>query len=274
MANDELTLILRGENISLDDFAKAVVGWKKLVDALQGAVAESAQMDWFVEALETGSAIATVRGIGRNPEGTAGVGEVVRAYQSATNSAARRQRIGYTSAVRAALAEITSVLVESSAVTSVGFETIEEAVEIAHVVEVSDVVQYDGGGDGGNQVLSVVIDAATITYGAVRGRIQTLSGHDGLKFTLYETNTGRAVRCFLAAEDANKEMMRGAWEKLAVVEGIIQRDPATGQALTVRQVRTVQVIPEQEPGAWRLARGAWPTGSVSPEDAVRRGRDE
>jgi len=65
---------------------------------------------------------------------------------------------------------------------------------------------------------STVIEA----YGAIEGRVQTLSRHGGLRFTLYDTLNNRAVSCYLA-EDFDQELMRNAWGRRAIVEQRHQR---------------------------------------------------
>lgn len=116
-------------------------------------------------------------------------------------------------------------------------------------------------------------EVVAASYGAVRGRVETLSSHDGLRFTLYDLLTNRAITCYM--QPGREETMREAWEKLAIVEGLVRRDPATGQPTTIRQVTRIEIIPEIEPGGWRQAIGSIPhlQSAPSSEEAVRRGRD-
>lgn len=265
MPKDALTLVLRGDEVPLADFAKAVNALLRLVQALAGEVAAGSGVEWFVEELETGSAVATIRGVPRTEAEFPAVEGIVRAYERVGLAVARHEPIPYSPAVRSAVAEITSII--NGRVTSVTFETDEEGAEVYTALR--------PGVSPATGERFAILPVTGTTYGAVRGRIETLSSHEGLRFTLYETNTGRAVRCFLAAEEPNREQMRNAWGRLAVVEGVVQRDPVEGHALTVRQVRRIEILPEKPAHDWRDARGAAPSasGSISPEEAIRRGRD-
>src|SRR5690606_8099939 len=87
------------------------------------------------------------------------------------------------------------------------------------------------------------VKLGAVTFGGVRGRIESMSRRGRLQFTLYDALTDRGVQCYLAAgmEDA----MREVWGKLAIVEGIVHRDPVYGRPITVREVRGITIIPEQ-----------------------------
>jgi hypothetical protein len=110
------------------------------------------------------------------------------------------------------------------------------------------------------------------TFGAVEGRIQTLTNRGQFRFTLYDTLHDKGVSCYLAP--AYKDIMRDAWGRLALVEGVISRDPISGRPMTVRQVQAIHLLEEGERDGWRRARGiAPPTNDISPEDAIRALRD-
>lgn len=99
-------------------------------------------------------------------------------------------------------------------------------------------------------------------YGAIEGRVQTLTSHGGLRFVLYDALFGKAVYCYLEA--GNEELMRGAWDRRAVVEGWVSRDPTTGRPVSVRRVSVVNLLDDLERGSYRKARGARRRGSRSP----------
>ena len=111
------------------------------------------------------------------------------------------------------------------------------------------------------------------TYGAVTGRIQTLTNRQGLRFTLYDALFDKAVTCYL--EEGREELMRGMWGKMAIVEGWISRDALTGRPIAIRHVSNVTPRLDVEPGTFRLSRGALPvpTDAEPPEVAIRRLRD-
>jgi hypothetical protein len=113
-----------------------------------------------------------------------------------------------------------------------------------------------------------------VVMGAMRGRVQCLSNRGGLRFTLYDLIDDKAISCYCSPGYENK--MRDAWGKIAVVEGRIHRDPETGRATTIRDVKDVVPVPECKPGDWREALGAAPgfLGTALPEEVIRRSRDD
>ena len=110
-------------------------------------------------------------------------------------------------------------------------------------------------------------------FGAIEGRIETLSKRKGLRFVLYDTVHDRAVACYL--REGQEELMRGGWGRRAIVEGLITRDAVTGLPASIRQVSHIEFLPETSQGSYRNARGVIPFGpeDPSPEDLIRRLRD-
>jgi hypothetical protein len=70
-------------------------------------------------------------------------------------------------------------------------------------------------------------------------------------------------------------MMRDVWGRRVIVEGLVNRDPITGQPETIRSITRVEVLPDNEPGSYRRAIGALRGRKLrlSPEAAIRRLRD-
>ena len=111
-------------------------------------------------------------------------------------------------------------------------------------------------------------------YGAIEGVVQALSMRRGLRFTLYDTIFDKAVSCYL--KEGRESIMRDAWGRRAIVEGTVARDSDTVRAVTVRQVSGVEIMPDPEPGSYRLARAVSPRrpdDGLLPEDRIRRLRD-
>lgn len=92
------------------------------------------------------------------------------------------------------------------------------------------------------------------SYGAVTGRIQTLTSRNSLRFVVYDHLHDRAVSCYLV--EGGQDMMREMWDRVATVEGWVSRDPESGRPLTVRRVSNVKALSEAEPDAYKRARGA------------------
>lgn len=268
MTDDTITLVLHGE-IPFPAFRKAVDGFQDLVVALGDCVAHNARIDWVVTDLEVASsAIATVTGAPIEGAGYDAVHSVVRAYEDVGELLRRGGSLDrYPLAVEKSARRIIGVL--NGRVSSVRFETEQKEAEVT-----SAAMHARATAGEQPQALAVAMPETAVSYGTVRGRVQSLTSRGRLRFTLYDINADRAVSCYL--EPGSEDLMRETWGKMALVGGIVRRDPVTGQAMTVRQVTTVAILPEAEPGSWRRAIGAIPYvhGVISAEAAVRRGRDE
>lgn len=252
MPNDTVTLALDGD-VSLREFAEAVEGFDGLVRALARAE-KVTHVDWLVAQLEVSSALATARGVSRNGQPMDVVRDeverVVRGYLRVGHSLERGEPFPYPTAVERPARGITGVL--NGRVTSVRFETAEaEAIVAVPTVTAPKPL--------------------TPTYGAVEGRVQTLTSRGGLRFTLYDTFFDKAVSCYLAED--YESVMRDAWGRRAVVEGLVTREAQTGRPLAVRGVTHVEVLPEVPLREYRNLRGIAPSRTVSAEEAIRRLRD-
>jgi hypothetical protein len=251
MPRDTITLGLSGE-VHIDDFSKAIDGLRDLVSALTDEYAHNVQIDWNVYSLEAGSAFATFQGVAEEPSRDQ-VQRVVEAYAQIGKTLESGDRLHYSPRIDRAVSRITGVL--NGRIDAVRFET-----------DMTEAIIYSG--------LARRARAARdyYSYGAIEGRIQTLSSRVGLRFMLYDA-FGHAIPCHLS--EGNEDMMRDAWDKWVVVEGRIRRDP-TGKPESIRKVTNIEVIEDEgEPGGYRRARGAVPVGpdGLSPEEAIRRLRD-
>lgn len=250
MSNDSITYALTGE-VSKDAFAAAARDLSALIDALAAEIVGKDPPQWVVEYLEAGSATMTFAGVGENVEEA--VEKIVRGYAAVGQSLERGEPVPYSKKVESAAQKLTEVL--NGAVTAVRFETPEES---ATVVSPSATVETQ---------------RHLQAYGAVEGRVQTLTSHGGLRFVLYDALFGKAVYCYLEA--GYEELMRGAWDRRAAVEGWVSREPVTGRPVSVRKVSALTLLDEIQPGAYRKARGAVPIrrDDPPPEERVRIVRD-
>ena len=91
--------------------------------------------------------------------------------------------------------------------------------------------------------------------------------------TLYDSVFDKAASCYL--ETGQDSIMRDAWGRRAIVEGMVTRDPESARPLIVRRISHVELVTEYPPGSYRLARGILPrrSGDPTPEEAIRRVRD-
>jgi hypothetical protein len=117
-----------------------------------------------------------------------------------------------------------------------------------------------------------ILPSIVPAYGAIEGRIQTLSSRGGLRFTTYDLLYDKAVSCYVTEE--KQELLRDMWGRLATVEGLIARDPNNGRPISIRDIRNISSLQECERFEYSDARGAAPSlGGLSPEEAIRRIRD-
>jgi len=259
MADKTVTLKMQG-SVTLGAFAIAVANLSKLVSELS-TEAKARGMKWDITALEAGSAELTARAdLGDSfTEDQADV--VATSFLKIGQELAEHGPLSqYRSRIRKpalALGEIAKLGVEE-----VVFETPE-----ADAVVRPEPLQ-----------VAVPASAGTIAFpvpahGTVTGRVQALSNRGGLRFTLYEAISDRAVSCYLAR--GGEDVMIDIWGRLATIEGVVSRDPATGRPIAVRQIRDVQTHDECSPDAYKAARGAVVPmpGSDLPEDVIRRLRD-
>ncbi len=82
-------------------------------------------------------------------------------------------------------------------------------------------------------------------YGLIKGRMQTLTNRNALRFTLYDSFYDRAVSCYLPP-DYDSDTLRNLWGKLVAVEGWIKRDARDGRPVVIRRISSVTPIPDRE----------------------------
>jgi hypothetical protein len=254
--SDTITLALDGV-VSLSDFSAAVSRFNGLVAAL-AADAKVQGVVWQIDALDYSSAITTARGVSQNGAQPEQIARVVRAYIEVGQALEQGNTVPYPANVQKEARGIADIL-QGSAVEAIRFETAEsDAIVRRQAIPTA---------------APVAAPEREEAYGAVTGRIQTLTSRNSLRFTLYDHIHERAVSCYLG--EGRESLMRQMWDRVATVEGWVSRDPATGRPLTVRRVSNVTALTEVEPQDYTKARGALPRkdGDPLPEDLTRRLRD-
>lgn len=255
------TIILTGDElIPLADFAKAIGQFHSLLKALSSETGNNATVEWVIESLEISSTIATVKGIGEEDK----IERIVRAYAEVGTALQEHRPIPYSESVAKAARGITSIL--NHRVREIRFETAEREVTVRSV-EPSAQLGFQG------ELIAkhVTMGASPTAFGAVEGRIQTLTNRGTLRFTLYDLLHDKAVSCYL--KEGYEDRVLNAWGKLAVVVGSITRDPISGRPLSVRQITDIKIRIERS-GSYKDARGAAPSiNGLSAEAAVRKVRD-
>jgi hypothetical protein len=251
VASETVTVYLDGEP-TLDDLATALDALRDMLSGLADTP-EQAAISWTVDALERSSALATFRGVATNPQDVVHVTDrylqTARAIQSGASIDKR---------VAPATQKLLGLL--NGRMPHFRLETADDDVTISTQTAPPAVVVEN-------------ITSLPVTFGAVEGRIQTLSNRGSLHFTLFDLVRDKAVSCYL--QEGQQELMRDAWGRIAIVEGRIKRDLETGRPQTIRQVRRVTFVQEGHRGDWRRAEGALRgVGDPEPaEDTIRRLRD-
>ena len=253
MANDTVTIVLSGE-VTISRFDHLIHNFSQLIEALQREVAGTdAEIKWLVDHLDRSSAVATVRGVPGEGTLLEQVERVVRSYAEVGQALEKQQDVPFSPAVAVPARRIARLVDHD--VEHIRFETAEADATIRAVPVAQPYVYYGA-------------------YGGIEGRVQTLMSRGSLRFTLYDLLYDRAVSCYLSED--GEDLMRDVWGRLALVEGMVYRDPVGGRPTSVRRVSNVTLLPERDTEhSFRDARGAAPqdTSGLSPEDAIRRVRD-
>lgn len=249
MASTTISLDLFGE-VDIGHFARAMTHLRRLVEALEADIETVAPITWTVDDLGAGSAKTLFRGVSEEMES---VDKVARAYLEVGRSLRRSARPAYSLAVTKEASALVRLI--GGEVTSIRFGAEdEEPVEIT----ASDIGRPP---------------ALTYSYGAIEGRVSTITDRRGLRFQLYDALYDKPVTCYLHEEQ--EDIMRNVWHRRALVEGRIGRDTETGRPVTITNITDVVVLSDPEPRAYLSARGVLPTerGEGRSEDLIRRTRD-
>jgi len=246
-----VTLALDGRP-TLGDYVLALAKFKDLVDLSSG----DSDITWEIDGLEMGSTVTTAVGITDDAEalrrvtsGLIEVGRQLRDQGSVSNPL-------YGPAAQGLIGIL------NGRVPSIRIETEQDEVTIASVGAAVSAPPSSG----------EIVEFGP-TLGAVEGRIQTLSNRGSLRFTLYDLLFDKAVSCYL--QPGQEDMMRDAWGRVAIVEGLVRRDPVSGRPTIIRQVSNIDLREEGRPGAWRTAAGVLHLiGEDEPSEVtIRRLRD-
>lgn len=114
----------------------------------------------------------------------------------------------------------------------------------------------------------------TVSLGAIRGRIQTLSSRKGLQFTIWDEIFDRGVQVFISSE--LHDQLQRLWDHDAEVIGMISRHPDTGQPISIRDVRSLDEVAPRSSGNPNRFKGIlkqYITPGSDPDDMLRRLRD-
>lgn len=237
-----------GGEVTLALFHDALGRFSEVLDALR-AVHET-EVDWMVARLEHGSVSATVQAVPLDDWAASKVQVLCETYLDAADSI-QRGDIDFTIPLHRRMYQLAQLVDEAHplAITANGGR-----VEIANPVSVERI-------DSPKQY---------VTFGTLRGRVETLSRHAKLNFRLYELTTGDSVICNMGPD--SEEIMRDVWGYVADVTGAISRDIDTDRPQSMRNITDVARVDEGDKGGWRRARGAL-RSEVPAETLIDRLRD-
>jgi hypothetical protein len=252
---DEVGLSLTG-TVSLPDFVKAVRHLRGLMGGLATAV-HARRVSWDISELSVNGTRMWIRGSGREEA----VDRTARAYGEVGIALQEQRLIPYP--IPAVLKNASGLVgLLNHRIDAVVFESAEFDAVVASPQVAREAVEVSGRA------------ALAPAYGAIQGKVQTLTSRGSLHFTLFDLEHDKAVSCYLDPSLEDPEgLMRDAWDRYVIVKGLIRRHPITGRPLTVREIR--EVFPLDEPNLWGFkdVRGILPRLPEPPEVALRRLRD-
>lgn len=250
MTDNTLTLALEGD-VTIAELGKAINHLTNLIDLLSREVAPEVTIRWLIEDLQAGSSLVTVVG---EAEYDAPVLRVVESYARIGQSLEHGGPPPYTERIQHEAVAITRIL--QGNITAVRFETAS-----ADSIIYSETVRPDQ-------------RATSLTsFGAVRGRVQTISSRGKLKFTLYDLVTDKPVTCYL--QDEQRDQMIDVWGREVVVTGRITRSADAGRPQSIREVTRIETLRRVDPQSYLELRGSvpWDEGDEGAEVTIRRIRD-
>ncbi len=249
MADEILTIALDGE-ITLADLAEAMQRFQALVDALAEEVAGDARIEWRLEDVQIGSALATLRAASPDPEASE---SVVRAFAAVGAALQRQDPIPYSADVQRRTTALTQAI--KGSVSAIRFET-----------PFSDALIP-------NRREARPAGKITYSFGEIKGTVETLSRRHGLRFMLYDPTFNRAISCYL--DEGQEELVRDVWGRSVIVSGQIGREPIQQRPVVIRHIREVRVLDETPGGDYRRARGVLQAEQDGdrPEARIRSMRD-
>lgn len=252
-SDDELTIVIDGE-VTARDLADSASTFAELLERLAAQVVPSAKVEWIITDLRPGSSHQTVRARTHDPDAQQHLGRIIEAGHRFASSMESGEFDRRPDAPLADVAARFKLLVHGS------------VVRVRLESPTADFVLA-----GSPRLAQDAPAVKLVSFGSVRGRVQAMSKHRSLKFTLYDVNDDRGISCFLS--EGAEDQMLGLWGKLIEVEGDIRRDPDTGKPLTVRNITQIYAVPQSRD--IREAFGALRSflGGETAEQIIRRSRD-
>lgn len=238
-----------GGEVTLDLLQDALERFSGVLDVLRES--HDANIDWVVAGLEHGSISAAVRAVPIDDSAAPKVSALCHEYLDAATSIQRGQA-DFTFPLHRQMYQLAQLADEAH---PLAIATDGEQVEIQESISLK-------GFEGPKQY---------VTFGTLRGRVETLSRHQQLNFRLYESSTGHSVICHMNPD--TEETMRDVWGYIADVTGTISRDSDTDRPRSMKSITSVEPVEEGGSGGWRRARGALRSKTPA-ETLIGRLRDD
>jgi hypothetical protein len=110
-----------------------------------------------------------------------------------------------------------------------------------------------------------------VSFGTIKGVVQTISNRDRLQFVLYDVIFDAPVICYL--DDSEENQLQHILGKKVLVTGKITRQPETGQPVRIEMITEITILKNM--GNYQLGRGIfeWQAGDEPAEITIRRLRD-
>jgi hypothetical protein len=256
-----ITLKLSG-NVTLSLFVEALSSLNDLL-AAAGEEVGAPPIEWVVQDLEVGSTIATVQGVGESPEVISQVtGAALRAAMAFETRDPELADLPSVSMVRSLTTVLDGVVPELSLSSG----------ELAVVISSEDLDPSIN-----EPLLDVDADSSlperVSAIGSLTGIVQMVSHARDVRFSIRDERSGRILKSYVSADQT--ENLRAAWDKRAVVEGLITRDARSGVPVALADVRRISLAREVPAGAFMRARGILRVeGDMEPpEETIRRLRN-
>lgn len=251
MPETTLVLALEGD-VRLDQFSEAVKRFEKLLVQLAQEVAADTKIEWDLEDLQYGSAIMAVAG---RADADEPVLRVVSAFEDVGQSLQQHAPIPFSRHVAREAEALTKLI--SGDIKAVRLGTARKEAIIYGLFDAKK--------------LSTA--KPLVSFGSVKGRVQSISNRGKLRFTLYDAVFDKPVSCYVRED--RQDILTDIWDKVVFVSGRVTRQPDSGQPVSIREITSIDFVPIIEPGSYRKARGVL-AGNGEPEPAevsIRRLRD-
>lgn len=238
-----------GGEVSLKLLQDALDRFSEVLNVLREV--HDANIDWVVAGLDHGSVTATVRAVPLDETASPRVSDLCNEYVDAAESI-DGGHVDFAIPLHREMYKLAQLADEAHPLV---IASDERRVNIAAPVSLTE----------------LETPSKYLTYGTLRGRVETLSRRNDLNFRLYELATGVPVICHMDRD--TEDTMRDVWGYVADVTGAITRDFDTDEPRSMRSITEVERVEEGEVGGWRRARGALRTNTPA-EVLIRRLRDD